>query len=168
MDGTLCDVRSVSHFVERPSSGGLFRRDFEAFHSGSLECPPFPAVVELLRNLRNDGHLVLVVSAREARWAFLTALWLEEHAIAYDEMFLRANGDYRPDAVIKRDIAERISRRFRPRLAIDDRDEIIEVWRSFDIPSAKVLRDGSVIGPDADQEALPRNRPGEDPGGVPQ
>ncbi len=166
MDGTLCDVRAVSHFVKKPPNGGSFRRDFAAFHSGSLECPPFPEVVQLLQKFRDDGHLVLVVSAREARWAFLTALWLDEHAIAYDEMFLRANGDYRPDAVIKREIAERITRRFRPRLAIDDRDEIIQVWRSCNIPTAKVLENGAVIGPGEDQEVLLPNKPGEGPGGV--
>lgn len=145
LDGTLCDVRSIRHFVE-PQSDGPFRRDFEGFHSASLECPSYPAVVELLHELRTEGLLVLVVSAREARWAFLTALWLDEHGIAYDEMFLRANGDHRPDVEIKHEIAKRVLRRFRPQLAIDDRDDIIRVWRSFGVPALKVLSDGTLTG----------------------
>lgn len=165
LDGTLCDVRSIRHFVEEPLSDAPFRRDFEAFHSASLECPSFPAVVDLLHELRSEGLLILVVSAREARWAFLSALWLEEQGVAYDEMFLRINGDHRPDVEIKHEIAKEVLRRFRPHLAIDDRDDIIEVWRSFGIPALKVLSDGTISGTNSRGAASAGDGAAQCPGG---
>ncbi len=165
MDGTLCDVRSIRHFVEEPLSDGPFRRDFEAFHSASLGCPSYPAVVELLQELRAEGLSILVVSARESRWTFLTALWLDEHGIAYDEMFLRANGDHRPDVEVKRDIAQRVVRHFQPQLAIDDRDDIIQVWHSLGVPALKVLLDGTIEDAESPVEAPTGRGRSQDQGG---
>jgi beta-phosphoglucomutase-like phosphatase (HAD superfamily) len=140
MDGTLCDVRSVRHFVEASTGDERFRRNFNAFHSAALECPAHPAVVALLDRLQGEGVEILVVSAREAKWGFQTAIWLDEHDIAYDDMFLRANGDNRPDSDVKREIASQLVQRFRPVVAIDDRDDIIDVWHAFGIPTVLVRR----------------------------
>ncbi|WP_092501608.1 hypothetical protein [Agrococcus jejuensis] len=35
VDGTLCDVRSIRHHVD-----GTGRRNFDAFHAESIDCPP--------------------------------------------------------------------------------------------------------------------------------
>lgn len=142
MDGTLCDVRTIRHLVENDLNEANFKRDFDAFHSASLECPAHEVVARLVRTLQHAGTKVLIVSAREARWGFMTALWLHENNIAYDEMFLREDGDSRPDSEVKAEIAARLSRRFHPVLALDDRLDIIEVWHAFGIPTARVLADG--------------------------
>jgi beta-phosphoglucomutase-like phosphatase (HAD superfamily) len=143
MDGTLCDVRSVRHFVEPPPGVEGFKRNFHAFHSASLECPAHQPVIDLLDHCRGAGLKVLVVSAREARWGFLTALWLREHDIAYDEMLLRHSGDYRSDVEVKQEIAKQLLERFQPVLAIDDRYEVIEVWHSYGIPTVQIEEDGT-------------------------
>lgn len=147
MDGTLCDVRSIRNLVEHASDGAPPRkRDFHAFHSASIDCPAHRPVVDLLDEVRALGLSIVIVSAREARWAFLTAIWLREHGVAYDEMFLRDNGDYRRDDEVKADIARSVLRRYAPVLAIDDRPDIIQVWHSFGIPTARVLEDGKLEG----------------------
>ncbi len=142
IDGTLCDVRAIRSLVEAPAGEAPFRRDFHAFHSASLDCPSHPAVVELVARLRDAGLLTIIVSGREERWAFLTAIWLDEHHVIYDHMALRPNGDYRPDSDIKQEIARELVRRYLPIVAIDDRDDVIDVWHSFGIPTVKVLSDG--------------------------
>ena len=151
MDGTLCDVRSIRNLVENSSDGATPRkRDFHAFHSASIDCPAHRAVVDLLDEVRALGLSIVIVSAREARWSFLTALWLRENGVPYDEMFLRDNGDYRRDDEVKADIAKSLLRRYAPVLAIDDRPDIIDVWHSFGIPTARVLEDGNLedrLGP---------------------
>ncbi|HET6152017.1 MAG TPA: hypothetical protein VFE15_03625 [Marmoricola sp.] len=150
MDGTLCDVRTIRHFVEGR------RRNFHAFHSASVSCPPYPEVLEVVEAARASGLAILVVTAREARWSFHTALWLREHGIAYDEMLMRRTGDHRPDSAVKTQIARRLVRRYDPVLAVDDRTEIIAVWHRFGISSRHVDDDGRV-GPIVD--------PGLSPGG---
>ena len=145
MDGTLCDVRSIRHLVERPVDGAAARgRDFHSFHSASLECPAHQPVVDLLGTLRDRGLKVVIVSAREARWAFMTAIWLREHDVDYDDMFLRENGDSRRDDEVKADIARCLIRRYTPVLAVEDRTDIIQVWHSCGIPTARVLEDGTL------------------------
>lgn len=145
VDGTLCDVRSIRHFVERPPGVRKFKADFHRFHSESLYSPAHDAVVQFVRRCRATGLTVLIVSGREARWSGLTATWLAKHEVEYDEMFLRPRSDYRPDAVVKAEIRQQITRRFKPRLAIDDRPEIIEVWQAAAIPTSQVTEDGELM-----------------------
>lgn len=144
VDGTLCDVRTIRHFVVAPSANEHFRRDFHAFHSASLDCPAHPEVTGLLERFRGAECRIIVVSAREARWGFLTAIWLTEHNIEYDEMILRPNGDSRSDAEVKVEMAGQLVERFLPVVAIEDRDDIIEVWQAFGIPTVKVFDDGAL------------------------
>ncbi|MFV8051350.1 MULTISPECIES: hypothetical protein [Mycobacteriaceae] len=49
VDGTLCDVSSVRHFVAaRP-------KDFDAFHSAAETCPPHTHVLDEVRELLLSG-----------------------------------------------------------------------------------------------------------------
>lgn len=139
MDGTLVDVRDIRHFV---APGG--KRDFPAFHAASIDSPPHAGVVELLDEHRAAGAMIIIVTAREAKWSFLTSRWLRDHDIDYDEMLMRARGDFRPDAEVKAEFAADLAARFDVRLAIDDRDEVIAVWRRFDFPVVKVADDGTL------------------------
>lgn len=142
MDGTLCDVRTIRHLVDR--SRGT-RRDFDAFHSLSIDCPAHSSVLAAVRRARDSGLETIIVSAREERWGVLTALWLREKHVEYVDMFLRANGDPRPDMVVKREIAERIIKRYEPVVAIDDRPELISVWQEFGI-STRLVSPGGHVG----------------------
>lgn len=138
MDGTLCDVREIRHYVERPPGAKRFRANFAAFHSASAECPAFPRVLELVSALEREGYAIVIVTAREARWAELTDRWLDRHGVRRAELITRPDLDYRPDAVVKAEICEEIQRRYRPQLAIDDRDDILAVWTDASIPTVRV------------------------------
>jgi len=141
VDGTLCDVRTIRHLVE---GGPGARRDFNAFHSLSIDCPAHVQVLDALKQLNASGVVTVIVSGREERWAFLTALWLRDHAVDYAEMFLRANGDARSDVEVKRGMGERILARFEPVLALDDRSELITVWHELGIPTRLVSSGGNL------------------------
>lgn len=145
MDGTLCDVRSIRAFVEKGrefDSAG--RRNFHAFHSASIDCPANPQVTKLVARFNRINVSVIIVSAREAKWGFLTALWLSEQTVQYEDMYLRPDGDYRPDHEIKADMAAIIGRKYDVILAIDDRDDVLTVWRAHAIPTIRVMRDGTL------------------------
>jgi len=144
MDGTLCDVRSIRHLVEAPDGAKRFRANFHQFHAQSITCPPYPDVARLLARLRAEGYAILIVTAREALWADLTSEWLALHSIEHDEVFTRPLKDYRPDAVIKEEIAAAVKERYSPKIAIDDRAAIIEVWHRAGIPTCWVSDDGSI------------------------
>lgn len=144
VDGTLCDVRTVRHFVESSTRAQGFKRDFESFHSGSLECPPHTQVLQMAIRAHNFGFAVLVVTGREARWRELTLKWLNANHVPFDELWTRVDRDYRPDRMVKAEIAGVISERYRALLAIDDRLDIIDVWQRAGISTMLVSTDGEI------------------------
>jgi hypothetical protein len=142
VDGTLCDVRSIRHYVERPEGAQRFRANFALFHSSSEDSPAFPNVLELVTELEGAGYSIVVVTAREARWAELTERWLDRHGVRRVELYTRRALDYRSDALVKAEICDEIQSRYSPRLAIDDRDDILAVWASASIATVKVDGEG--------------------------
>jgi phosphoglycolate phosphatase-like HAD superfamily hydrolase len=144
VDGTLCDVRSIRHYVERPGDAERFRANFALFHSSSEDCPAFPAVLKLVKDLERAGYGVVIVTAREARWVEVTERWLDRQGIRRVELITRPALDYRSDAVVKAEICADIQRRYAPRLAIDDRDDILAVWTAAAIPTLKVGHAGDL------------------------
>ena len=155
VDGTLCDVRRIRHYVERPAGTQRFRANFALFHSTSEACPAFPQVSQLIRALALDGYAIVVVTAREARWAQLTERWLDQHDVGRVELITRHDLDYRPDAVVKAEICAEIQSRYDPRLAVDDRDDILAVWAGAAIPTLRVGEAGAlseVMWPPATQD----------------
>lgn len=144
VDGTLCDVTSVRHYVERPPGAQRFRPDFAKFHSASADCPAFPQVLSLVTDLQVAGCVIVVVTAREARWTELTERWLGRQGVVRAEVITRGALDYRPDSVVKAEICAMVQTKYAPVLALDDRDDIIDVWNAASIPTIKVDERGSL------------------------
>lgn len=133
MDGTLCDVSAVRHFVEGED------RNFDAFHAASMECPPHQHVVDALRQAQSDGHAILIVTARSSKWRDYTIKWLDRLDITFDRLYMRFEADFRPDYVIKKDILKQIiDDHFRPIHAWDDSPKIIALWRDNGIEVTEV------------------------------
>lgn len=122
VDGTLCDVRGIRHYVTGPD------RDFHSFHMASQFCPPNHEVVERVHEAKAKGRAVIVVTARLARYRLLTRRWLNAWDIPFDALRTRADGDFRKDAVIKREILRDLRRDFIVVKAHDDNPAVITVW----------------------------------------
>lgn len=123
VDGTLCDVRGIRHYVAGEN------RDFHRFHMASQFCPPNHEVVERAHEARSSGRAVIVVTARMARYRALTRKWLNAWEIPFDALHTRRDGDFRKDAVIKREILTVIRRDFVVVKAHDDNPDVIAVWQ---------------------------------------
>ena len=132
MDGTLCDVTSVRHHVLGK------RKNFDAFHYGSIWCPPTPWVAEALHEQAAEGRAIIVVTAREERWGILAHNWITHHGLFYDELHMRPTGDFRPDTVIKRELHARFASKYNIVHAYDDNPSIVALWRELGIPTTIV------------------------------
>lgn len=131
VDGTLCDVSGIRHYVYGPGN----RRDFNSFHKASALCPPIPDTLAWVDGHREAGRAILVVTARAERWRVLTRTWLHKHDIAHDRLLMRADHDFRPDVEVKADILTAIvSAGFAPVAAIDDNPNVLGLWRQAGIP----------------------------------
>lgn len=73
---------------------------------------------------------IIALSGRHEIAREITSQWLTKHDIPFDELLMRANGDYRSDDVVKEEIFRRhIEPRYRVVAVIDDRDQVVKMWR---------------------------------------
>lgn len=102
------------------------------------------AVNEPIRDLvqveYDDGNkTILLVSGRQDKWRKQTEDWLDQHNIPYDSLFMRRTGDFRQDAVIKREIFEvEIRSKYNVSFILDDRTQVVDMWRSLGLTCLQV------------------------------
>jgi phosphoglycolate phosphatase-like HAD superfamily hydrolase len=134
MDGTLANVSGIRHHV----IGDPKRKNFDAFHAASVDCPPNHAVVNHAMVAHLLGHAIIIVTARRAMWRDHTAWWLALHGVPSDAMFMRGNKDHRPDRLVKEDILEAILHTWDVVHAVDDNPNVIALWQAHGIPTTIV------------------------------
>ncbi|PSK94331.1 putative kinase [Taibaiella chishuiensis] len=87
-------------------------------------------VANVLRNYKQFGYQVILVSGREDTYKEPTLRFLEQHAIVYDQLLMRAAGDGRKDAIIKRELFDReIAGKYYIEFILDDRNQVVQMWR---------------------------------------
>jgi FMN phosphatase YigB (HAD superfamily) len=78
---------------------------------------------------RADDYVVLL-SGRQSEFREHTERWLKANGVVYDELWMRAAGDRRPDDVVKAELFDAHLRdRFDVRFVLDDRDRVVALWR---------------------------------------
>lgn len=132
IDGTLADLsHRLHHILETP-------KNWDAFFDACGEDKPIEHVCGLARLLGQTGTLILV-SGRSERCRFQTVTWLQKHKIDCLGLYMRKNGDHRPDNIVKGEILDKIlNDGFSPIMAFEDRDQVVKMWRERGIPCAQV------------------------------
>lgn len=140
VDGTLVDVSSLRHWVigTRNPDGTYKTKDFRKFHEGAINCPPIHDTVKQVREHAAEGTQIIIVTARSQIYGRQTGFWLAMHDVPSDVMFMRKEGDYRKDVLVKTDIWNVIKHRYQVIGAIDDNPSIVELWESLGIPTTVV------------------------------
>lgn len=130
VDGTLCDVSSIRHLVT--GENRKRKGSFHDFHVQSEHCPPNRMAVDYVARKFDSGHTILVVSGRQERYRALTHRYVTRHMPRkWEGLWMRPDKDGRPDTLVKKDIYDRLSQKWSIRSAIDDRPEVVALWRSL-------------------------------------
>lgn len=90
--------------------------------------------------LFSKEYTILIVSGRDGVCRPETEKWLADNNIVYDALYMRPEGDTRKDAVVKLEILEEIKKIFFPALCIDDRQQVVDAYRSVGLPVWQVAR----------------------------
>lgn len=131
VDGTLCDVSGIRHYVAADPRN----RNFDLFHRASALCPAIPGTLAWVEREHALGRAVLVVTSRKHRYEFLTRRWLRKWEVPVDHLLMRSDEDERSDDLVKADLLARIrARGFHVVAAIDDNPTVIALWRREGIP----------------------------------
>jgi hypothetical protein len=97
------------------------------------------AVIEVLRAWKAAGKMVLAVSGRDGSCRTETEDWLKKHKVPFDGLYMRPAGDFRKDSLIKKEIFENdIFGKFNVVMIYDDRNQVVETWRSLGLKCAQV------------------------------
>lgn len=85
-------------------------------------------------------HPVIIMSGREGTEECLdkTKKWLQKHGVRYDRIYMRAEGDHRPDYIVKREMfVDHVAGEYNVLFVLDDRNSVVDEWRSMGL---KVLQ----------------------------
>jgi hypothetical protein len=94
---------------------------------------PNEAVIKAIRAMHDTGHAIVYCSGRTDDARAATVAWLQAHVgLPYAALHMRATGDTRKDAVVKREIFDREIRESWNVVAVfDDRNQVVRMWRDL-------------------------------------
>lgn len=85
------------------------------------------------------AHELVLCSGRMETFRAETERWLAAHGIAYEALFMRADGDLRKDSVVKRELFDKhIRGHWNIRFVLDDRNQVVDMWRSLGLVCLQV------------------------------
>jgi predicted kinase len=140
LDGTLFNCEHRLHHLEGE------QKDWDSFFGEMHLDTVIEPVAMLARLVHESDCAVLFVTARpnEHDYENVTADICAANNLFYTRLYMRRGGDFRRDDLVKADILKQIlDDGFEPILAIDDKSNITEMWRSFGIVALQCASDES-------------------------
>jgi hypothetical protein len=132
VNGCLGDTKQREHFIADPDN-----RDWKGFFNAMMIDRPVD-MVHRFTNALNDwpyySHALLITGAPEI-YRPLMVQWLDTYEVKYNKLYMRPNGAYIKGYQFKKKLYEEtIRHEYDVVLALDDKQEVANVWREFDIP----------------------------------
>lgn len=134
LDGTVADCSHRLHLIEGRN------RDYQAFYDGIADDSPIMHIIDLVRTLHEHGEcIIFAVTGRPITHKEETKLWLNLNYVPVDALFMRPEGDFRKDYVVKKEILDMIREQYgEPSFALDDRSSVVKMWRDNGVPCLQV------------------------------
>lgn len=128
LDGTLCDARHRQHHMEG-------KKNWQAFYGSIPLDKPNLWCVLIIQGALACGLEVLFVSGRPREYEAATLDWLFKwniHAAARNRLFMRPDGDFRRDSIVKTEIYKGfIEPHYEVLYCVDDRQQVVDAWREL-------------------------------------
>lgn len=144
IDGTLSDCSHRLHHIEGA------KQDWDAFYDAmdkdkvNLWCAKIiNEMMDHKEEFWRERRKILFVTGRPEKYREITIDWMKENMDEYirspldnlaltENLFMRKNGDYRPDWKVKREIyIKSIKDKYDVIFCIDDRLQVVRMWRNL-------------------------------------
>ena len=150
LDGTLADITHRLHFIKDGN------HDWDGFFAACVDDAPIPEMVALFQVLERtnlmlqrspnvkaiygpDEISLIIVSGRSDKVIDQTREWLVKHDIYTDDLYMREEGDHRPDYQVKQEICDHLKETGHEiLLAFDDHQQVVDMWRANGVRCAQV------------------------------
>jgi predicted kinase len=124
IDGTLADATHRLHHIKAKPP------NWDAFFAECVNDPVIEPIHELTRIIAAQGYRIILVSGRTDKVRAQTVAWLATNDVPYQELHMRAEGDYRQDYVVKSQILDAIlAEGHEIAFVVDDRPSVVAMWR---------------------------------------
>lgn len=128
IDGTIADMGKGE-----PGRRGPF--DWDRVD----EDTPVMPVIELVKLFYSAGYTIVFVSGRMEAARAGTERWLSALGLGNLALYMRADGDFRADTVVKKEIYEKEIRPWHTvEYVVDDRNQVVAMWRELGLTVLQV------------------------------
>lgn len=142
IDGTLANAEHRLPYITNPNEP----KNWDAFFDGVVDDAPIPEAWAVLNALVDSHHRIIFITGRPERLRTKTYNWL----VSFDDdsrfeaahywascpssrkpaLYMRADGDRRPSAEVKRDLLNKARLdNCHPKIAFEDRADDAKMWR---------------------------------------
>jgi len=140
IDGTLMNVEKRVEYAKKHKKDTDRVMDWDIFLNPMVMLEfdtPNKDVVGVIKSLYHsdwENYNLIITSARNERHRDVTMKQLELAGLEYDAMYLRDDGDMRPDDIVKEELLGKIrTDGYNPTIAFDDRNQVVNKWRELGI-----------------------------------
>lgn len=96
-------------------------------------------VAGIVRKYKFHGYRIIIMSGRDDECKTETMEWLTVNNIPFDEIHMRRTGDQRRDSIVKAELFDQYIRdRFAVEFVLDDRQQVVDMWRSLGLTCLQV------------------------------
>ena len=126
IDSTMSNTDHRQHFLNNGC------KNWRGFFDNMDKDPVNEWCKKLTNSMFNNNIHIVLCSGRPDNYREITKKWLEDNKIHYDYLFMRPRSDSRQDCIIKEIILdyEILSRFSNILFCVDDRKQVIDMWRS--------------------------------------
>lgn len=126
LDGTLLNNEHRQHFMEGPTK--KWAQFFDAMHD-DVVYPEVKMIIDLI--FKHSNVAIMLCTGRPSQYHGATLQTLHDQDVSFTSLIMRAQKDNRSDVDVKRDMLRAIRYTgFEPIMCIDDRPEVVGMWRS--------------------------------------
>ena len=136
LDGTLAIIDERRQKAMKPN-GKLNWNKFSSDELIKKDLPNIP-VIKTAKLFHQSGFKIYVLSGRSDKTKKVTAQWLKKYDVPFDVLKMRKKDDTRPDEVIKKEFIFELSILENIFLILDDREKVVKMWRSLELPCFQV------------------------------
>lgn len=129
IDGTIADIDHRVYLLKE-NTGSKESKDWRTFHALADSDKPIHEVIDLVRAMHERGYTIHLATGRADDQREQTARWLNKHWVPFHTLHMRKAGDWRSDAIVKREF---FSPQVLHRVAfvLEDRKSVTKMWRDL-------------------------------------
>jgi len=130
LDGTIFNVdHRIHHMQTKP-------KNRKAFYAGIPGDVPNWYVLMVCKALAQSMTIIICTGRPNTKRVTLdTSNQLEKYEVPHRQLLMRGEHDNRPDVIVKNAMLAHIREKYTPVLAVDDRPDVIEMWRANGVPT---------------------------------